>query len=68
MIVPTDKPRWYDLRWRLSILFVRVAYKIYPKNPEVTAFWMDLVMDHMITGKSIVRINPIDKERTENAK
>jgi hypothetical protein len=39
---------------------VRLARKIHPRNPEITAFIMQCVMDEMIYGKSIVRVGPKD--------
>ena len=48
------------LRWKLSNKLVSLARKIYPENPEVKAFWMDLMADQMITGQAIVRVKPED--------
>lgn len=53
-----EQPKWYNFRWRLSSMFVKIAKKIYPKNPEVTTFWMKVIQDDMIYGKSIIRIEP----------
>ena len=40
-----------------------LARKIYPKNPEILAFWMDIMMDELIYGKSVIKIDPIDIKR-----
>ena len=54
------KPKWYELRWKLSNLFVRIARRIYPENPEVTAFYVQTMTDQLIYGQSIVRIGPYE--------
>lgn len=59
-IEANEKPRWYQFRWKLSNLIMRIARKIYPDNPEVKAFYLQCIYDQMIFGKSIVRINPLD--------
>ncbi len=53
-----SKPRWYHLRWRLSNLIVCLARWVYPENPEVTAFYLQIITDQIIYGKSFVRIDP----------
>ena len=58
MIVAKDKPKWYQIRWKLSNLFVNIGRKIYPRNPEVDAFWMQLMMDESIYGNAFVRVDP----------
>jgi hypothetical protein len=55
--VPKEQPKWYNLRWKLSNKLVWLARKIHPENPEVKAFWMDVMADQMITGQAIVRVN-----------
>lgn len=52
------KPKWHQFRWRISSWLVRLAQKIYPKNPDVTAFYTQVMVDQAIYGKSVVRINP----------
>jgi len=62
----TQKPKWYQLRWKLSNLLMRMANRVYPENPEVFAFMMKIMMDQMITGGSIVRIDPRNTFMGEN--
>ena len=56
--VPCKHPKWYNFRWKLSNILIDLARKIYPNNPEVEAFWTDLIVDQMIYGKAITRVNP----------
>ncbi len=58
-----ERPKWYNFRWRLSNLFVKIATKIYPENPEVIAFFMKLIQDEMIYGKSVIRVEPGEFEK-----
>lgn len=55
-LISKEQPKWYNLRWKLSNFLVRVARKIYPENPEVTAFYIQLVHDDLIAGRAIVRL------------
>lgn len=64
-IRPKTKPKWYELRKRLSNGFVWVARKIYPENPEVFAFFMKTSMDAMIYGRSIIRVDPVSELEEE---
>jgi hypothetical protein len=57
---PKKKPKWYELRKCAARLLVRCAQKIEPTSPDVAAFHMQQMMDTMITGGAITRINPID--------
>jgi len=57
-ITALDKPKYYQLRWKLSNLFISIASKIYPRNPELKAFYLQMLTDQMFYGKSIVRIDP----------
>jgi hypothetical protein len=66
-VVAKEKPRWYQFRWKLSNFFVRIARRIYPENPEVTAFYMQTMTDQLIYGQSIVSIGP-EEIRVPNAK
>lgn len=59
--VSTEKPRWYQFRYRLSRFLVIVAKKIYPKNPDVIAFHLQLFYDSLIYGKAVVRISPLEE-------
>jgi hypothetical protein len=52
-----EKPRWHQVRWRLSNIFVRIAKKIYPENPEVMAFFIKQMTDLAIYGGSITHID-----------
>ena len=56
--VAIDRPMWYHLRWGVSNMLIRLARRVYPKNPEVRAFWMDLMMDELISGRAITRVDP----------
>ena len=51
----TVKPKWYQFRHRLSSFLVRIARKIHPENPDVMAFYAQLMMDQMLYGSAIVR-------------
>jgi len=57
-ITATEKPRWYNFRWKLSNVLVKSARLVYPENPEVNAFFMKLLMDQAVCGKSVVRVDP----------
>ena len=57
-IKPKDKPKWYEFRKKFSNYLVSIARKIYPDNPEVNAFYAELMMDWMVSGKSVVRVDP----------
>lgn len=52
-VTAKDKPKWYQLRWKLSNLFVEIGRKIYPENPEVMAFYMQVMHDRMIYGNYV---------------
>lgn len=56
-----DKPRWYQLRWRLSNFFVSIARKIKPDNPEVMAFMAECIYEHAIMGKAVVLVKHQDQ-------
>lgn len=66
-ITATEKPKWHDLRWKLSNALVGLARRIYPRNPEVNAFLMQLMTDQMIYGQSVVRVNQEEIYKTPNA-
>jgi len=57
-IISTEKPKYYQLRWKLSNFIIHIAKIIYPENPEIKAFFLKIIMDYMILGESIIRINP----------
>lgn len=56
-----EKPRWYEFRRKLSTFFVRIARRIHPQNPDVTAFHLQLMSDAMIYGRAVVRMDPMDE-------
>lgn len=60
MIKSKQKPLWYQLRWKLSNLLVWVARKVYPQNPETTAFYMETLTDQLIAGRAVVRVDPME--------
>lgn len=59
-ITTKDKPRWFQFRWKLSYLIMRLARWVYPPSPEVWAFITQMAMDEMIFGGAIRRIKPED--------
>ena len=54
----TKRPKWYNFRWQLANVLVKLARKIHPKNPEVEAFMLQVAMDQILYGQSITRIAP----------
>lgn len=71
MFTAKDKPKWYQLRWKLSNLFVAIGRSIYPPNPEVLAFRMELMSDLLIHGKAMVDTvlpEPSDEQLKEHDK
>lgn len=54
------KPKFYQARWIVSNWLVSLARLIHPRNPEVEAFSMQLMMDQLIYGRSVVRVNPLE--------
>lgn len=58
MIRAKYKPKWYEARMWLVRGLVRLAEKIKPMHPDVLAFHLDTAADMMITGRSVVRIDP----------
>ena len=52
----------------LAMKFVRLAQWIYPESEAVKAFYMQLIVDEMIYGETVVRVNPswkVGKNRYE---
>lgn len=45
------KPRWYDLRWKLSSWLVEFARWVHPGNPDVWAYFVENAIDKMISGE-----------------
>jgi hypothetical protein len=52
------RPNWRQIRWKVSNALLDLARWIYPENPEVKAFFMQMVMDQMIAGKAVMRVDP----------
>lgn len=44
-------------KW-VSMKLVKTAIKLWPDNPEVKEFYIQRAIDHAITGKHIVRVDP----------
>ena len=65
-ITAIEKPKWHNIRWKLSNFAVRVARWIYPENPEVKAFFMQIMIDQMIYGQTVTRIDPSEILKTPN--
>ena len=59
-IKSTEKPKWYQLRYRLSCLVVNLGRRIYPKNPDVTAFHMQRMLEFSLYGSTAVKIEAVD--------
>lgn len=57
-IIEKKKPT--SFREWLAMKLVRLAQWIYPESEAVKAFYMQLIADEMIYGKSVIRINPKD--------
>ena len=60
-IVETKKSK--SIREWVAMKLVRLAQWIYPESEAVKAFYMQLLHDEMIYGKSVVRINPKNLEK-----
>ena len=50
-------------RW-LANRLAKLARRIYPQSEEAMAFYMDVMTDALIYGKSVVRVNPMDIQET----
>ena len=61
------KPKWFQLRRKLSMWLLALAKKVYPENPEVWAFMSKIMADTMITGQAITRIDPMKFLKETNA-
>ena len=55
-VIEKRKPK--SFREWISMKLVRLAQWIYPESEAVKAFYMQLIHDEFILGKSVVRINP----------
>lgn len=67
-ITATAKPKWHNIRWKLSNAVVRLARWIYPENPEVKAFLMQVMTDQLIYGQAVTRVAPGDIFKPPNYK
>jgi len=66
---PKEKMKWCNFQRRLASWLVSLAYKIYPDSPEVRTFWAKCMVDHMIYGKVITKVEPPEffkQEETTN--
>ena len=52
-----SKPKWYEVRKKLSNICLWLAKKLYPENPAVKAFFMKQITDMAIYGGSIAHID-----------
>jgi len=59
-IKPKNKPKFYEFRKCLCRWLVNLARRIEPRSEEVAAFHMQQMIDMMITGCSIIRIDPFN--------
>lgn len=57
-IIEKKKPT--SIREWIAMKLVRLAQVIYPDSEAVKAFYIQLIHDQMIHGKSVVRVNPKD--------
>lgn len=56
--------------WRMWVAhkLVALAKWIYPQSESVLSFYATLLHDSMITGKGVVRINPMDLYKKQEEK
>lgn len=60
----TLKPKWYQFRWWVSRWLVRLAGWVKPDNPDLQAWVAEMMLDSMVYGKHIVRIDPMAFDET----
>ena len=48
------------MRKRLAAILAKLALRLWPECPEAHKFYRQIIIDSMITGKAIVRIDPVD--------
>ena len=53
----TQKPKWYQLRLTASTMLINLARLIHPANPEVLAYYTDLMIELAITGRVIQKVS-----------
>lgn len=58
-VKPKKKPKWYQLRKVVCRWLVHLARWVEPRSEEIYAFHLQQMMDAMIYGGSITRINPM---------
>ena len=58
IITVKEKSQPKTLRAWIAVKLVRLAQRIYPESDAVKAFCTQLIIDEMIYGQSIVRVNP----------
>jgi hypothetical protein len=58
----------HNLRLRLSSALVRLAKRIYPRNPEVDAFLAQRAIDQMTYGLSVSIVSPKDIYKPPNVR
>ena len=59
-IEPKNKPRLKDFRNWLAWKLVNLAKFIYPQSEAVKTFYMQLIHDETIYGRSVFRVSPED--------
>jgi len=50
-------PKWYHLRTRLANLFINLARRIKPKNPELHAYLVEQVVEMELSGLAAKKID-----------
>ena len=65
-ITVKEKSKPKTLRAWIGVKLVRLAQRIHPESDAVKAFYTQLLIDEMIHGQSLVRVDP--KEVKMNGK
>lgn len=55
-IEPKESPRWFEIRKRLAIIFVKIARWFYPRSDAVNSFFLEKLLDAVIEGKVATQI------------
>lgn len=63
-IINKDNKHFNFRKW-LSVKLVKLASKLYPKNPDVMKFYQQMMMDIAIMGTSITRVDINDYYKKE---
>ena len=66
-VTAVEKPKWYQIRWQVSNIFFKIGTWIYPPNPEWYAHITQMMVDEMIWGKAISRIDPNEIYKPEGS-